>query len=56
MFVEEESEHMVLTETKGEKLLCICIECVAAWLTKHCNTIKKKTPAAGKQCYLHFEM
>jgi predicted LPLAT superfamily acyltransferase len=40
MHVEVEAEHMVLTKTKCEELLCACIEHVAAWLSKHCN-IKK---------------
>jgi len=54
MYMEVEAEHMVLKKTKCEEFLCTCTECVAAWLSKHCNT--KKTPSAGKQCYLHFEM
>jgi len=54
MHVEVEAEHMVLTKTKCEELLRACIERVAAWLSKYCNT--KKTTSAGKQCYLHFEM
>ena len=34
MYVEAEAEHIVLTDTKCEELLCTCRECVAAWLTE----------------------
>jgi hypothetical protein len=52
MHVEVEAEHMVLTKTKCEEFLCACIEHVAAWFSKYCNTKKQLLQLNNAICIL----
>jgi len=54
--VEVEAEHMVLTKTMCEKLLCVYIECVAAWLSKHLGGGTHLLQVSNAICILKCEV